>query len=199
MNDERWQEITVDEKFEADPRQWLAGHARADMPWLLAHADDGVIWGKRESNGTLKLSSDVFADPGRYPAVAVKLRTQTLLQARVFGPGGELLLWRTEDGFAARLIEDGPEPPPDALPDEVHLLWGMGSDVEVRDGFTWLSEGQQGLRHAPPVSVAAVRNTSRLALLVRHYVGYDDEGQAFIELSRLVELVERGGRDESQA
>ncbi len=199
MNDERWQEVTVDEKFEANPRQWLAGRSRDDMPWLLAHADDGVIWGKRDAEGKFKLSSDVFKDAQRYPAVAVKLRAQTLQQARVFGPGGELLLWRTEDGFAARMIEDGPELPSDALYyDEEHLLWGLGSAIETRDGFTYLSEGQQGLRHAPPVSVAAVRNTGRLALLVRHYVDYDDdEGQAFVKLSRLVKLVERGGRNES--
>jgi CRISPR-associated protein (TIGR03984 family) len=186
MSDERWQEIPVDEAFVAGPQQWLEGHARAEMPWLLIHADDGVIWGMRQADGTLKLSGDVFSDPKVYPAVAVKLDVQTLQQARVFGPAGELLLWRTGGGFAARLIEDGADSPPDALPDERHLLWGLGSCVESRGGFTLLQEGERGQRHAPPIEVAEVCNSRRPALVVRHYLSYDQEGQAYINLSRLV-------------
>lgn len=183
MNTKR--DVTVDDAFLTDPRKWLAAFARAEMPWLLAHADDGVIWGRWESKGMLKLSSDVFADPNQYPAIAVKLSAQTLQQARVFGPAGELLAWRSENGFAARLIEDGSQLPLDALHDEKHLLWGPGTG-EIREGFALLQEGQQGLQHAPPKSPPA---NGRLALIVRHYVDYDDQGQAYISLSRLVDLV----------
>jgi CRISPR-associated protein (TIGR03984 family) len=185
MNGQGWREIAADDTFVTDPRQWLASYAREDMPWLLAHADDGVIWGQREGDGTLSLSSDAFADPNRHPAIAVPLRAQTLQQVRVFGPGGELLVWRTQNGFAARLIEDGPQPPPDALPDEGYLLWSLGGIVETREGFTLLQEGQQGLRHALPIT-PPIR--SRPALVVRHYLDYDDEGQAYVCLSRLVDL-----------
>lgn len=168
--------------FSEDLRAWLAQHMSAEMSWLLAHADDGVIWGKRQPDGTLLLSSDVFSNTD----VAVALRAVTLQQARVFGDAGELLIWRTEAGFAGRLIEDatiGLE----ALPDEQHLLWHQGSPVKVdaTAGFALLQEGAQGQRHAPPVIPSGKR---RPALKVRHYVDYDDEGQAFIALSRLVGL-----------
>jgi len=171
-------------------RAWLAGQMSADMRWLLAHADDGVIWGRRQPDGKLVLSSDVFDDPTAYPAVAVKLRAETLQEARVFGLAGEVRIWRTAKGFEARLLTDdgvGLE----ALPDERHLLWHQGSPVEVRQdmGFALLQEGAQGQRHAPPV---IPQGGQRPKLVVKHYVDYDTEGQAYIALSRLVEV--EGGR-----
>ncbi len=178
--------IPVDASFAADPRRWLAAQASDGVPWLLAHADDGVIWGCWEPDGKLVLSGDVFHDPTRYPAIAIPLRAETLQQARLFGPAGELLVWRTANGFAARLIEDGPRPPANALPDQINLLWGRDvRNAEARDGFVLLEEGQQGLRHAPPLTPPLQR---RPALVVRHYVEYDDQGQAYICLSRLVDL-----------
>lgn len=169
-------------------RAWLAGQMSAQMPWLLAHADDGVIWGKRQPDGKLVLSSDVFRDPKQYPSVAVKLRAETLQEARIFGPAGEVRLWRTAEGFEARLLTDngvGLE----ALPDEGHLLWHQGRIVKVSQdsGFALLQEGARGQRHAPPVVPQGGR---RPKLIVRHYVDYDSEGQAYIALSRLVELKE---------
>jgi len=168
--------------FADDPRAWLAQRMTETMPWLLAHADDGVIWGKRQPDGTLLLAGDVFPNTD----VAVALRAVTLQQARIFGPEGELLIWRTAGGFAGRLIEDATMELK-ALPDEQHLLWHQGSPVKVdtQAGFALLQEGQQGQRHAPPVIPQGRR---RPALKVRHYVDYDDEGQAFIALSRLVGL-----------
>jgi len=172
---------------EAALRAWLAGQMNEQRPWLLAHADDGVIWGKRGSNGNLTLSSDVFGDPEKYPLVAVKLRAETLQEARVFGPGGEVRLWRTDEGFAARwLTDDGVGL--EALSDEKHLLWHQGNPVEVHQetGFALLQEGARGQCHAPPL----IPQDGRPKLIVRHYVDYDPEGQAYIALSRLVELKE---------
>jgi len=171
---------------EAALRAWLAGQMNAQRPWLLAHADDGVIWGKRQPDGKLALSSDVFHDPKQYPEVAVKLRAETLQEARVFGPGGEVRLWRTDKGFAARLLTDeglGLK----ALPDEKHLLWYQGTPVAVHSdaGFALLQEGARGQRHAPPL---IPQGGQRPKLVVRHYVDYDTEGQAYIALSRLVNL-----------
>jgi CRISPR-associated protein (TIGR03984 family) len=177
--------INADE-FHKDLHAWLAGQMSEDRPYLLAHSDNGVIWGKRQANGTLLLSSEVFEKAERYPSVAVKLGAETLQEARVFGSGGELRLWRTADGFSARLLVDD-QLKLEALPDEQHLLWHQGNPVEVREeeGFAVLREGQQGPRHAPPVIPQGKR---RPALVVRHYVDYDDEGQAYIALSRLVGL-----------
>lgn len=157
------------------------------MPYILAHADDGVIWGKRQDDGTLLLSGEVFADPARYSAVAVKLRPRTLQQVRLFGPAGEIFVWRTREGFAGRSILDGPACNDDDVFEQVYLLWHQGQPeaMDRQAGFTLLQEGGQGPRHAPPV---IPKGSQRPRLVVRHYVAYDDQDQAYIALSRLVNL-----------
>ena len=175
----------VDAAFADDPRAWLAAWMKEGMPWLLAHADDGVIWGRREPDGTLLLSSDVFKDGDKYPAIAVPLRAKTLQQARIFGPEGELLVWRTGSTFTWRQIRDSEHPELEGLPDQPCLLWGLGGPEDVQQGFALLKEGAQGMRHAPPKWPPA---KGRLALWVRHYVEYDDQGQAYVACSRLVDL-----------
>jgi len=191
MSEQYGQSVPLDvDSFCADPRAWLDKQAGADMPWLLAHADDGVIWGRRQPDGELLLSCDVFRDPKQYPSVAVKLRAETLQEARIFGSAGEVRVWRTTKGFEARLLTDagvGME----ALPNEGHLLWHQGNPVEVRQdvSFALLQEGAQGQRHAPPL---IPQGKQRPKLVVKHYVDYDTQGQAYIALSRLVRL--EGGK-----
>lgn len=186
--DQRWQEELVDENFSQDARAWLAQKMTDDMPLLLAHADDGVIWGKRQSDGSLKLSGDIFKDEKKYPSIAVPLSAQTLQQARIFGPAGEILLWRSGNGFAARRIVEGAAPLHDTLPDEWHILWGEPDFRECRGGFCLFVEGQQGLQHALPVDQNPPPANQRARLCVRHYLEYDEEGQAYIAMSRLVNL-----------
>jgi CRISPR-associated protein (TIGR03984 family) len=187
MSKQYGQSIAVDADALHD---WLAKQARVDMPWLLIHADDGVIWGRRQPNGKLVFSSDVFRDPKQYPSVAVELRAETLQEARVFGLAGEVRVWRTAEGFEARLLSDAGVGL-DILPEEKHLLWHQGNPVEVRQdvGFALLQEGAQGQRHAPPV---IPQGKQRPKLVIKHYVDYDTEDQAYIALSRLVGL--EGGK-----
>ncbi len=182
MNIQHWQGVDMREAFAPDLRGWLAQQMTQEMPWLLVHADDGVIWGRRAADGELLLSSDVPEIKARYPSTAVTLRVETLQQARVFGPAGELLVWRSEPGFAARRIMDGPNAPADAW-EEPHLLWGRR--VWEAAGFSVLEEGQQGPVHAVPFVAPAGR---RAALTVRHYIQPDNQGQAVVTLSRLVQL-----------
>ena len=186
MTETRWQTLPLDESFSTDPKQWLKAHARPDMPYALIHADDGVIWGKRQADGTLSLSGEVFSDPARYPAVAVELRPETLQQVRLFGPAGELFVWRTREGFAGRSLMDGPAHDEDAF-EQAYLLWHQGQPeaVDRQAGFALLQEGGQGPQHAPPV---IPNGRQRPRLVVRHYVDYDDQEQAYIALSRLVNL-----------
>lgn len=186
MADPRWKPVVIDEaELAQDAYVWLTQQMGAQMPYLLVHADDGVIWGKLGQDSKLILSSDVpFAAAPDYPAIAVTLRGRTIQQARVFGEAGELLIWRTDKGFTGRLIADGPTPPDDAY-EETQLLWGVVKETRPDKDFTLLVEGQQGQCHAAPV---ALTYPQRAGLKVRHYVAYDGQDQAYVALSRLVDL-----------
>lgn len=166
----------------ADLTQWFEEHG---FIYLLAHADDGVIWGRVE-NGTLKLAGSSFAE------VNVALRTVTLQQARLFNGSGELLIWRGEaDEWHVRFVMDVPasvehKADYEECIEETHWLWGTASvPPGSKDGFTLMRDGQQGLLHAPPIPL---ERDKRVALGVRHYLAYDEQGQAYIALSRLVDL-----------
>lgn len=170
------EQVTVDTRPDKDIRAWLAEQAKSyELTFLLAHADDGVIWGLFE-NDRLTLAGDVFT------ALQTPLREATLQQARLFGDKGELLVWRTESGLAARVLTDVQDDTP-SLPDEKHFLWGTGEASD--QGFTLMREGEQELLHAPPLKDGKGK---RAALLVRHYTYVDDQGQAYIGASRLVTL-----------
>src|SRR5689334_18044010 len=78
---------------------WLLEQALAyRLDYLLAHADDGVIWGKVVDHH-LVVSSEVA------PKISPALQWETLQTARLFGQPGELLGWRDPDhGWQTRLI-----------------------------------------------------------------------------------------------
>lgn len=182
MSAQHWQPIDISKVFLPDLHTWLAGQMTEEMPWLLVHADDGVIWGRREANGELTLSSNVSAITSRYPSIAVPLRIETLQQARIFGPAGELLIWRTVTGFSGRRIMDDQGVPADTW-DEPHLLWG--TRVMEAEKFTVLEERRQGPVHAVPFPAPA---RQRAALTVRHYVAPEEFDQATVTMSRLVQV-----------
>jgi len=171
---------------------WLAQQGAAQgCRWLLAHAYDGVIWGEWRADG-LHQSGSAFG------TVSPLLNPETLLEARVFGPSGELHIWRTETGWRARCIQDGRGAEQRKRFDEPHLLWGTELAVEpsqaVVDGFVLVQEGEEGLRHAPPLGQAFADTANeqsawrRPTLTVRHYIDYDADGQASIAFSRLMSL-----------
>lgn len=169
------QPLTPPADFAADPAVWFALLAKEHhLNWLLAHADDGVIWGAWRDGGW-QLSSVAF------PEVSPALRGVTLQAVRLFGENSEVFIWRTETTWRARLIADG-------LPlaehyDERTLLWG--DHVQQQSyGFVLLEQGAEGLRHAPPL----VNGQPPAYLTVRHYLNADDDGQARVSMSRLVKL-----------
>jgi len=170
--------------FASEPALALAEHARShNLRWLLAHADDGVIWGELRADG-LHLSGDIF------PAISPPLRAGTLQQARLFAPQAELLLWKDDTGWRGRLLRDGAGENGEYY-DETHWLWGT-PEGQSQDGFVMLREGKEGLRHAPPLP-QGTRFPARLQ--VRHYLAYDPDGQAYIAYSRLVAIVNQGGEE----
>lgn len=164
--------------FADDLRHWFARQGKQrDLSYFLAHADDGVIWGEMKAE-QLALSGDAF------PEVAVALHPDTLQQARLFGDDGELLVWRgnSDNEWHGRYLADG-QLLEDNILEETHRLWGTASDPPgAKGGFTLMRDGEQGFRHALPL---ALDRDERAVLKVRHYLQEDEEGQAYIALSRL--------------
>lgn len=171
-----------------DPAQWLAQQAGDAECYLLAHADDGLIWGKIE-NGILTTSHDA-AQSTPYAEVSPPLREVTLQTARLFNENGEILLWRDAETSAwqARMIystNDEEEATFVEAIDERQLLWGNKAQP-ISDTFTLLSDSGQGLRHIAPVSIAV--GALPLRLRVRHLIAEDETGFTRITASRLVTL-----------
>lgn len=155
-------------------KAWLEEKAKAhNLCWLLAHAYDGVIWGEMRY-GSLHVSTELFGP---------ELRSTTLQSARLFGENSELLIWRANNGWQARLIKDGEGIDIECY-EEQNLLWG--TNVENRkNGFALLSHGSDGKRHAPPIKEDF---ELPLAINIRHYIKYDEDGQAYVQFSRLVSI-----------
>lgn len=173
--------VPVDGDFTTRPADWLVAQAQAfGLRYLLAHADDGVIWGRIDGDGP---HTSHGTAPGSPP-----LRASTLQQARLFGPAGELLLWRDDDGWRARVVTDVPGNDDDII-DEDQILWGDTVET-TEEGFTRLRAGAQGMRHAVPIAVTTEQlHHHQLRMRVRHYITENEDGEASITLSRLVQLL----------
>jgi CRISPR-associated protein (TIGR03984 family) len=166
-------------------RSWVEAQAQATFPsasvYLLAHMDDGVIWGRIDDDGKLITPTSDFVP---------ELRVLTLQALRLFNQTGEVFLWRDGDGqFHARQIVDGAG---NAISyfDEAHVLWGDDAQPAATDGFTLMSDGAQGLRHLVPLKVN-INGDDRhrpLRLYVRHYLCEDETGFVRVSFSRLIDL-----------
>lgn len=177
--------------------KWLADQAqKSRLEWLLAHSDEGVIWG-RMVNGDLRLSSKPF------PRISPELDIKTLQQVRLFGSKAELLAWRSSGGWQARLLaEDGDRA--GWYYDESQWLWG--DHVEAADGdFTVVADGEQGLRHAVPLIGIPFDppNVRRerwhpLRLDVRQYLERQPDGRLTMIQGRLIALRFEPKKEESK-
>lgn len=172
-----------------NPALWLAEQAGDAAYYLLAHADDGVIWGKVD-NGFLTTSHDATHGT-EYAEVSPPLREVTLQAARLFNDNSEILLWRDAEteAWCARMIyavDDSQEAMlfVEAI-DEYQLLWGNQAEA-ISDTFTLLSHSGQGLHHIAPIAITA--DALPLRLKVRHLIKEDKDGFAHITASRLVRL-----------
>jgi len=172
-------------------KQWLESQASArGMKLLLAHADDGVIWGKMTGQGLIT-SHDAARGRDDAQSVSPPLRSPTLQQARLFADHAEMLLWRDGDNaWRARLIRDaqnGEDTEWDEAFDEPQRLWGTHGSLLAHD-FTLLRDGAQGLRHAVPcrLKLSDDEEVEPPRLIVRHYV--NKRGFVRVVASRLVGL-----------
>ncbi len=171
-------------------KSWLAAEAKKrNLRWLLAHADDGVIWGRLEEDA-LVTSFEAAQNHPVAKSVCAELRDATLQQARLFGDKGELYIWKDGEGvWHGRVISDsGDENNAVWLEsfDEPYMLWGTFGEP-LAHGFTLLADGQQGMRHAVPI-VASPTDEHALRLWLRHYL--NREGFAQVTASRLVAFKE---------
>jgi CRISPR-associated protein (TIGR03984 family) len=173
----------LDVPADTDVKAWLEAQiSGADMPfYLLAHADDGVIWSKTDDSGKLVTAPQTDFSP--------PLRAETLHDARLFSTVGEVFLWRDGDGnFRARAIIDGGVDAQDSeYYDEEQILWGTRAEP-IEQGFTLLREGAQGLCHVVPIQGTSSYKEHSLRLTVRHYLETDDKGLVRVKYSRLVNL-----------
>lgn len=183
------------EEIGANPVVWLGKEAQDGMA-LLAHADDGVIWGKVMGEKIVFPDIDNFSQ--------AELRPITLQMARLFNEETEIFLWRTGEGvWQARRVTDleaGSQARDKRFPwafDEQQVLWGMG--IIGFDGeFSLAADGEEGLHHAPPVRQPEglfderserLRGERKLRLTVRQYLTEDEQtGWLRIGMSRLVSV-----------
>ncbi len=202
--------IATDDLVKLKP--WLEEKAKDfKLDFLLAHLDDGVVWGKNLGDASLAISREILTkmkpqDNIQMQAAyetAPELRLETLQQARLFGKEAELLLWRDGDNnFHARLIADVTDAATATWLqcfDEPQLLWGthgipadVESDKELNDQFTLIWEGSQGMHQIIPIKLDLVQSDSKIVkgkepkLRVRHYLNKKEDGEARVVVSRLV-------------
>ncbi len=172
-------------------RSWIEDQANEHkLLYLLAHADDGVIWG-RFDDGNLKIAREVNDKRfNQFPT----LHLNTLQQCRIFGPAGEVLLWKRSGELKARvLLEADKSIDKENIISEQQLLWGTHGVAQC-ESFTLLRDGAQGLKHAVPIAEGLLLAENKKltpqkpSLKVNHYIEYDEDGLARISLSRLVDL-----------
>ncbi|GEM_PF-950334 len=173
---------------------------------------------KEENSASKLLTSDALKNSKGNSFPSPVFRVETLQECRLFSNNGELYVWRNSNNFKARLIEDSNNAPDDDKKneffDESQVLWGRG--IAKRDSskiakageefwqtedFSVVSDGDEGLLHAFPKVVEAekfalekskegeiIKRQRPLRLRVRHYLDYDEDGCAYISLSRLVDV-----------
>lgn len=175
---------------------WLSEQAETyKLEILLAHALDGIIWGRWD--GQRLLTAYKAAGPANHEMarhVSAELRDETLQEARLFSADRELHIWRSGNGWQGHLIrqiDKGETPTFTECIDETHILWGDQADPVGTTGFTLMSDGAQGLRHAIPLESRTVPVDPQgghrpLQLKVRHYLSNDVSAR--IVKSRLVGL-----------
>lgn len=180
---------------ESGLRDWLSNQAKKHhLTVLLAHATDGVIWGHWDGTRLVTAhEAGGIAKHAMTQRISAELRDQTLLEARLFSTSAELHIWRSGGTWQGCLIQatnTGEEPKFTEYIEELYMLWGDWAEAVGGTGFTLLSDGAQGLRHAAPLELKPAKYDVRpLRLKVRHYLAKDEDA-ARIVASRLVELSE---------
>lgn len=144
-------------------RDWLEQAAcEQGTRWLKGYDDDGAIWGRFDSDGTLTTERDAVrqAEGERAAEHFAELRPVTFWAAYLFGREREVKLWRSDDGhWRVRYVtepaaEGGGDRVYEHYFDEDHLLVGTYAK-RIENAFTLLWEGRDQRRrlHAVPATL----------------------------------------------
>jgi CRISPR-associated protein (TIGR03984 family) len=165
-------------------KQWIETQQKAyQLTYLLAHAEDGVIWGRFDAEQLVTAERLWIQSP--------ELQPSRLQQCRIFGQHAEVMLWRKNAGWQARVVHDAQQKVDCIV--EAQMVWGSTAEAQG-EGFTLLADGQQGLRYALPLSSVPCSSKPTkppwrpARLHVKHYIKDDFTGIAHIYLSRLFDL-----------
>lgn len=164
-------------------KSWLTEHLKKH-DYLLAFADNGVIWGKMA--GEKLITSHDINEEG-----SPELRGKTLQQAFIFNGEEEIRLFRDEmNQWQARQVKDGDS---DEVIKESQILWGDKLDKDENQskdtGFIRLLAERKGMPpQIFPISDAFDASKNCVRLAVHHLVDYTPDGEAFIAISRLAGL-----------
>ena len=163
---------------------WIESQMSIKRPFLLAFADDGVIWGKLKDE---KLVTSHEIDKNISPI----LQELTLQEAFIFGEKEEIHVFHNEkrDWIAAEIIDGA-----DFLT-ESQILWGDRA-LPGKDGFTPVFNARQnGLFHIVPLEIRnkeidpGEKGDKCIRLDLHHTILFDgDTGEARIGYSRLAGL-----------
>ncbi|MCG3173132.1 MAG: hypothetical protein GMKNLPBB_01310 [Myxococcota bacterium] len=183
---------------------WLLGEENAVAPgsatrlaWALAHSGDGVTWGRYDAQkGVWLLGNQAASD------VSPPVRAETLQELRLFGDGGEVLIWRTGAGLRGRMLRDtdpaagcGDEANPLRPSEEWRILRGDRIIKDAGHDFTHIGDGA-GAEQVLPLAVSSNEQlrARQVQLAVRHYYESDvHTGAVRIAATRLVTLRSGGG------
>ena len=153
-----------------------------ELEYALAIEDDGITLGKRQKDGTLATKTPAFLTDGPHK----------IQQLYLFGPTGQILIWRKDEGFCISRIDDQQLPPNDEYGlvshyDDIHMLWGNAAETQPADTFTMMQEADRGFRFWIPLTIEPPQQAG---LVVRHYLQQDEDGQCYVPYSRLVDIVQ---------
>lgn len=147
-----------------------------DPAMIVAYLDYKVCFGKYTEGKLLFFKDERF-------------ETKYIQRLCVFNETSELLLWRTEGCiFNVRLREDdtsdGRIENGSYVIDTHQVLWGT-KVKKLSDGWSELME-QRGTRLIVPFPALGVDSENRLKLWTRHYISFNENGQAGYTDSRFV-------------